>query len=295
MIENSAILREKGAIRPALLASSGDEDRDLICNALGHLIGGTLAAPGGFGVRGPLLWKVLLLRAMVVRESRDIDAGEVLRIGILGNALCMARGDGIAGLSECDQPCGVCAADLRLARVEKTIVTIEGKVDELLKRLGGGAAAESASAGAPDLTRSVRNLGELVARSLREGDRLRRDDAYKAQVIDEMSEGADKFLSGVVGRMETPAERDLFFLLIHRADVNGVRRALTYEQIGKRLGGVTKQAAHARARDFQAKYPEAWQYVMSIRRPGRADNFSELSPSDRRKHGIDKAYNYDAG
>jgi hypothetical protein len=43
---------------------------------------------------------------------------------------------------------------------------------------------------------------------------------------------------------------------------------------------------------FRCKYPDAWEYVMSIRRPGRADNFSELSPPERRKLGIEKSYDH---
>ena len=123
-------------------------------------------------------------------------------------------------------------------------------------------------------------------------ERMQRDNAHKAQIIEEMVEGSDRFLAGLAARIEKKAEREFFMLLIHREGADGSKHPLTYRQIGAKLGHLSKQAVYARAKVFRRKYPDAWEYVMSIRRPGRAANFSELSPSERRKLGIEKSYDH---
>ncbi len=297
MSDNHAIPNEEVATEGPVRRLTPGDDHRLARTALDELVGGIVAAAGATAYRSPLLWKALLLRAMVVNDLGRCDIRSLIRLGVLGRELLNPGnvGVGLVGPSECDEPCVPVAVEERLARVEKAMASIESKLDCLLVRVGVPVPGSDAGEGCRDLMASVGDLRELVGRSLRDTDRIRKDNAYKEQVIDEMSEGADTFLSGLVGRIGTQAERELFFLLIHREDVGGAKRPLTYEQIGKRLGGTTKQAAHAKAMDFRHKYRDAWEYVISIRRPGRAANFSELSPSDRRKHGVDKTYDHEPG
>ena len=262
------------------VSSYSGVDHSLIRVALDDLVAGIVAAPGSLTCQG--------------HDESNVDV--VLQLGALGRRLAptidFGTSDVFVGLSECDERLETVAIDGRLDRIEKSMAVIEGKLDCLLQRMGGVAPDGVVDGRSVDLMTSFSVLREVVCRSIRDGDRIRGDNAYKTQVVEEMADGADKFMAGLVGRIETQGEREFFFLLIHRENVSGTKKPLTYEEIGKRLGGLTKQAAFARSKEFRHKYPVVWAYVMTIRRPERADNFSELSPSERREHGIDKSYDH---
>ena len=108
----------------------------------------------------------------------------------------------------------------------------------------------------------------------------------------ELAAGADRFLAGLQTKL-TERETSLFFELISSVDDPVGRRVKTYEEIGERFG-VTRQAIEKRYKKMRGRVAELGDYVEAIRRPKKAQNFSEMSPSDRRKQGIDESYNYDA-
>lgn len=111
----------------------------------------------------------------------------------------------------------------------------------------------------------------------------------KQDTIKEMANGSLVFLTRLRQQM-TNDETNLFLALM--APVAGKDWGkLSYEEIGKSLGGITKQAISARVKKFQIKHQVAWAFVEEIRRRRpEMTAFSALSPADRQKLGIDKAY-----
>lgn len=88
------------------------------------------------------------------------------------------------------------------------------------------------------------------------------------------------------------ASRDLFYLLIHTEERDGRKKTLSYNEIGMRMGGITKQAVEQKVRRFKREYREPWAFAESVRKPHKARRFSELGPAARRRRGIDESYGY---
>lgn len=112
------------------------------------------------------------------------------------------------------------------------------------------------------------------------------------ETIEDMAEGADRFLAGLQARL-TKTERELFLELVARKDTPAGPQVLGYTEIGKRLG-ITKQAVHKRLKALETAHPQAADYLRAIRDPAKPRNFSELSPTARRQEGVDEAYGYEA-
>jgi hypothetical protein len=140
----------------------------------------------------------------------------------------------------------------------------------------------------------VQDLKGVVFQAVDETGRLRTESDRRKLVIEEMADGPDKFLAGMRARITGSENLNLFMSLIEKTVLDGQKEYLSYTEIGRRLGGVTKQAIGARVTLFKGKYPEVWDYVDAVRNPEKPVDFSELAPSDRRKRGIDESYNYDA-
>lgn len=219
-----------------------------------------------------------------------------LKLALLGGQVDWAgfeehRGaEGFVVLSECEE-CGGLAT--RVAGCERGLRSIEEKLDRLLELQVG---REDTPAWAEQSERRViaaveeitAEVGALAAADLglrAEADRLRGE-------LGDLADGADRFLAGLQSKL---AERDkiLFFDLIASVDGPEGRRVKTYAEIGERLG-VTRQAIEKRYRKLRKNVPELGDYVDAIRRPEKAKNFSEMSPSERRKQGIEESYNYNA-
>ncbi|HNU50183.1 MAG TPA: hypothetical protein PKJ98_04610 [Verrucomicrobiota bacterium] len=142
--------------------------------------------------------------------------------------------------------------------------------------------------GIEPLRREIRNgfeavSKERIAEAVQERDR--------EQTIEEMADGADRFLAGLQMKL-TEKERELFFALIARTETDGKPRFLNYTEIGTRLG-ITKQAVRKRAEALNQKHPSVADYLKAIRAPEKPRNFSELSPSQRRRAGIEESYGQD--
>ena len=140
----------------------------------------------------------------------------------------------------------------------------------------------------------VKELKGAVVQSVDATQRVRAESERRKVVIEEMAEGADKFLAGMRARITEPENLNLFMCLLEKTAADGQERYLSYAEIGGRLDGVTKQAVGARVNRFKGKYPEVWDYVDALRNPEKTVVFSEMAPSERRKSGIDESYNYDA-
>ena len=195
-------------------------------------------------------------------------------------------------LSQCDE-CG--ALVLRVAGCERGLRAIEEKLDRLIElqvgRDGMPAWAQQSEkrvvSAVREITAEVGVLASANGKLRAEADRLRVE-------IGDLAEGADRFLAGLQSQLR---ERDkiLFFELISSVACPEGRRVKTYAEIGKMLGGVRKQAIQKRVKKLFEQQKGLADYVRAIREPKKLQNFSEMSPSARRKHGIDTSYNYDAG
>lgn len=124
---------------------------------------------------------------------------------------------------------------------------------------------------------------ERIADAVQERDRER--------TIEEMADGADRFLAGLQMKL-TEKERELFFALIARTKTEGAARFLNFAEIGARFG-ITKQAVRKRANALSEKRPTVADYIRAIRVPEKPRNFSEMSPSQRRRAGIEGSYGQD--
>ena len=111
----------------------------------------------------------------------------------------------------------------------------------------------------------------------------------------ELSIDSLRFLGGLNGKL-TRKECEIFWELLafFEAD-SGERIFRSYADIGKRLGGVTKQAIGARVKALDRKCPDIAEIITACRKRTQPSTFSGISPSERRKYGIDESYNYDAG
>ena len=159
-----------------------------------------------------------------------------------------------------------------------------------------GDCGQVCAAVAGDMT--VRELDRNMTQGFERVVTVRHDDGRKIrqqrEAIEDMADGPDRFLAGLQGQL-TEKQRELFFALIEKIDDGAVRRVRTYAEIGKMLGGVKKQAIGTRVKRLYEQHEGVADYVRAIREPEKPQDFSEMSPSDRRKHGIDKTYNYDSG
>lgn len=113
----------------------------------------------------------------------------------------------------------------------------------------------------------------------------------RERTIEEMADGPDRFLAGLQMKL-TDKERELFFALIARTEAGGTTRFLNYAEIGARLG-ITKQAVRKRAGALYQNHPSVADYLRAVRTPERPRNFSELSPSQRRRVGVEESYGHD--
>lgn len=137
-------------------------------------------------------------------------------------------------------------------------------------------------------------LKDVVNQALDQSDRRRLESEQRRMTIEEMSAGPDRFLSGLASRMKDEKTRVLLLALMEKVNECGRERYLTYAEIGERLGGITKQAVGARVSRLRHDHPGPWDYIDGQRQPDKPSCYSELSPSARRKDGIDESYNYDA-
>jgi predicted transcriptional regulator len=148
-----------------------------------------------------------------------------------------------------------------------------------------------------ELTRVVMSLSKQMEDGFKMVRRERiRDEIERkkmAATIGEMAGGTVEFLSQLQGRL-SHEEMLLFFELIGWVQEGKIQRVRSYAEIGKRMG-VTKQAIQKRYRKLVQRDRAAGQYIKSIRIPEKSKNFSEMSPSMRRKNGIDDCYGYQSG
>ena len=218
-----------------------------------------------------------------------------LKAALLGGRVFLPVGRGAditegVILSECDE-CGNLAA--RVHGCERGLKTIEEKLDRLLElQLGGQCTPKWAELSERRMIAAVRNvtaeIGALATEDLElknEQDRLRTE-------LGELADGADRFLAGLQGKLGDRDSR-LFFELISTTSVDGTRKVKSYAEIARRTG-ITRQAVQKRYKQVCSRFPDVGRFVSAIRHPRKPQNFSEMSPSARRKEGVDETYNYDA-
>ncbi len=122
--------------------------------------------------------------------------------------------------------------------------------------------------------------------------RLERLTAEKTEEVARMAVDPMGVVARIAAGFRTEGDRNLFNLLIDTEEKNGRNRALSYREIGGRLGGITRQAVEKRVKKFRRDNPEPWRYVLGIRKPPGACRFSELGPKARRERGIEESYGY---
>lgn len=138
-----------------------------------------------------------------------------------------------------------------------------------------------------DLTNreTVEAMMPALVGAANEIDELRFDNRQMGATILEMGHGADVLMSRLRAQL---GERDgELFLLLVKKDEKG--RTLSYEEVGKAVGK-TKQSVGARVAKWRLRHPKVWSYVDKVRNPPHPELFSEISPSERRRAGIDNNY-----
>jgi len=220
--------------------------------------------------------------------KRQVFSRVWLKIALLGGQMHWPGIDSVV-LSQCDECDGLAP---RLVACERSLRLVEEKLDlllELQRRKQAPAWAEQSEQRVISALRKITaEVGFLASRDAEltsEANRLRDE-------LGDLADGADRFLAGLQSKL---SERDkiLFFELIASVDDPKGRRVKTYAEIGERLH-VTRQAIEKRYKRLRGDLPNLGDYVEAIRKPRKPKNFSEMSCSDRRKKGIDEAYNYHA-
>jgi len=145
------------------------------------------------------------------------------------------------------------------------------------------------------LLEAINSIGLQMEAVLTDYSSLASENGMLQSEIEDLAEGADKFLAGLQGKL-SKQDRDLFFELIYTETTDvGSRRCRTYEEIGTRMGKISKQAIGHKVRKMKSNHPDVWKYIQAIRAPESAIPFSGISPSMRREKGIDESYNHDVG
>ncbi len=177
--------------------------------------------------------------------------------------------------SECDECQGLTE---RMSRIEE-------KLDTLLRmQLGAGEMPGWFAKSEGRLLTAVAEMAGSFSHISSTCNSLRKN-------VEDMADGADRFLAGIKAKLTKP-ESDLFFEMIATVHDGSNRKIQTYSDIGSKLG-VSKQAVQKRYKKLCTSHPAIAEYIGAIRTPQKADNFSELSPTERRKRGVDESYNYD--
>jgi hypothetical protein len=167
----------------------------------------------------------------------------------------------------------------RLARIEQ-------KLDKLLQfRLREDVPPPWFRTSEERLLSAIADVAKSCTQVVTSRDLLRHD-------LEKLAEGADRFLAGIKAEL-TKAQGDLFFEMIATVQEGCVRRVQSYGDIGAKLG-ITKQAIQKRYKKLCEAHPSVAAYIDSIRNPQKSSNFSEISPKERRKRGVDDSYGYDA-
>jgi hypothetical protein len=193
----------------------------------------------------------------------------------------------LIGLSECDDESEI---PTRIARLESSVGRIEAKLDDLLRiQVNGSVPPPWFSDSQRNIVACMGRVGAEIRDVLDLNGRLGAENQAAREEISLMAEGVDKFLSGLQQKLNAK-ERELFFECIATKDDGGNRRVLTYGEIGKRLG-ITKQAVEKRLRVLERRNPQVGLFIGAVRRPPETRAFSALSPSERRKTGVEESYN----
>jgi hypothetical protein len=108
----------------------------------------------------------------------------------------------------------------------------------------------------------------------------------------DMAGGADEFMGKIIVGFGADEKMARLFMLLRTDNPKKLGKLMTFEEIGKQLG-VKKQAISAQFAKMEQKYPTAHRFITSLRAPTEVANYSEISPKERRKAGIDESYNYD--
>jgi hypothetical protein len=128
-----------------------------------------------------------------------------------------------------------------------------------------------------------------IARQVKE-----RDNSQQRQ-INELSAGPAEFLQKI-GVKLSQGDFQLFALLVTKNEENG-GRCLTYDQIAQKLAGkkkrpVSRQAIEKRASSLKAKNPGLRSVIDAERKSAKGETFSEISPTERRRAGVDESYGH---
>ena len=135
-------------------------------------------------------------------------------------------------------------------------------------------------------------LGEIrdeIATVARQKREMADESAERQATISEMAAGVDRFLAGLQGQLSKP-EMDLLLVLIARVQEGERTRVLSYAEMGKRLGKITKQAVDWRVKQLYTRHPTVRAFVQGERKRATTAKFSEMSPTARREQGIDEVY-----
>lgn len=224
--------------------------------------------------------------------ARDFVGAVVgLRSAGLGQEGAHAQGK-VAG--ECNSPSS--SQVERAGVITGPLVVVNGQV---CNHGQPGCGEQLPAATAADVQQAVGVLGKqvdglqaTVDESLVEKSRLASECERRRDTLGELAGSGDQYLTGLRARIKDSKLLELFLELQTKVTVGGQSRYQSYTEIGRRLGGLTRQGIGARVKLLREKHPEASDYIDDLRARDQADCFSELSPEDREKLGIDKAFDH---
>lgn len=194
-------------------------------------------------------------------------------------------------LSECGESETI---PVRLANIESTLARLESKIDTLLaSRMAGTPPSQRSECAERSVITAIERLSTQVTSFASTAAKTTHEAAHLRAELREMAEGADKFLAGLSAKL-TRSQIDLFLALSVKIRNGATSRFQTYEEIGAKRS-VSKQAVEKAYKSLARKFPEVGAYIELARRPPKETNFSELSPSQRKKSGVESSYDHKTG
>lgn len=146
-----------------------------------------------------------------------------------------------------------------------------------------------------DSSESHEGLGKLIEQGFQSLRKQTIEDAISAnemrKELEDISGRADNFMTDLVTGFG--GDRDMADLFMRLLAVGENGKPLSYAMVGDQIG-ITKQAVEARFKKMADKFPIAHRHLKTLRTSMKTKQFSAISPTERRKKGVDGVYDYDA-
>jgi hypothetical protein len=145
----------------------------------------------------------------------------------------------------------------------------------------------------PMVSKAMHKLSDDVASVLTKTSDLHAQAQKQKALIEQMSDGPDKFFQQLRAHMNENDFNLFTALCVKKESPHGPRYA-TRQEVAKMLKLKTRQAVHNRINGFRKRQPEAWDYYRSITasKTHVEKRISELSDKRQRSIGADESYTH---